>query len=141
MPPTHSKRKSKFGLISYWERVIRPISLWACVLCDGLGSLWDGVLGEFSWKEESHCSLDLSWWESVLLVVSDKLWGLKSNLLEDVINEWVHDAHWFLGDSSFWVYLLEDSVDVDWEGFSSLLVVFLVLVDFLGSLCWGGWHI
>ena len=86
------------------------------------------MLGEFSRKEESHGSLDLSGGESVLLVISDKFGRLRGNLLEDVVDEGVHDGHGFLGDSSLWVNLLEDSVDVDGEGLGSLL----------GSLYWSG---
>ena len=57
----------------------------------------------------------------MLLVVSDKLGRLGGNLLENVVDERVHDGHGFLGDSGFWVNLLEDSVDVDGEGLGSLL--------------------
>tara|TARA_B110001450_G_C17357085_1_gene373996 strand:+ start:225 stop:440 length:216 start_codon:yes stop_codon:yes gene_type:complete len=57
----------------------------------------------------------------VFLIISDKLSGLRGNLLENVVDERVHDRHGFLGDSSFWMDLLEDSVDVDSEGLSSLL--------------------
>ena len=63
------------------------------VLGDSLGSLGDGVLGELSWEEESDSGLDLSGGESVLLVVSDESGGLSGNLLEDVVDERVHDAH------------------------------------------------
>ncbi len=56
----------------------------------------------------------------MLLVVSDELGGLKSDLLENVADEGVHDVHRPLGDTSLGVHLLEDSVDVDGEGFLSL---------------------
>ena len=79
------------------------------------------MLGELSWKEESDSSLDLSGGESVLLVISDELAGFGGNLLEDILDERVHDGHGFLGDSGFWMNLLEDSVDIDGEGFDSLL--------------------
>ena len=97
------------------------------------------MLGEFSWEEESDGGLDLSGGESVLLVVSDELGRLRGNLLEDVVDEGVHDGHGFLGDSSLWVNLLEDSVDVDGEGLGSLLgslddLLFLSLGGF--SLSW-----
>jgi len=80
------------------------------------------VLGEFSGKEESDGSLDFSGREGVLLVVSNKLGGLESDLLEDVVDEGVHDGHGSLGDTSLGVNLLEDSVDVDGEGLDSLSV-------------------
>ena len=98
------------------------------------------MLGELSWEEESDGSLDLFAGESVLLVVSDKLGGLKGDLLEDVVDEGVHDAHGLLGDSSVWVDLLENSVDVDGEGFDSLSLLSSLglhsLLLLLGS--WGG---
>jgi len=81
------------------------------------------VLGELSGEDESDSGLDLSGGESVLLVVSDKLGGLEGDLLEDVVDERVHDSHGSLGDSSVGVNLLEDSVNVDGEGLSSLLLV------------------
>ena len=78
----------------------------------------------------------------MLSVVSDESGGLVGNLLEDVVDERVHDGHGFLGDSSLWVNLLEDSVDVDGEGLGSCSSS-----DDSGSLGsgWGvssgsGWH-
>lgn len=90
------------------------------VLGNGLGSLGDGVLGELSWEEESDGSLDLSGGQSVLSVVSNKSGGLVGDLLEDVVDEGVHDGHGSLGDTGLWVNLLQDSVDVDGEGLGSL---------------------
>ena len=89
-------------------------------LGDGLGSLTDGVLGELTWEEESDGGLDLAGAEGVLLVVADEAGALSSDLLEDIVDEGVHDAHGSLGDASLGVDLLEHSVDVDREGFGSL---------------------
>jgi len=89
------------------------------VLGDGLGALADGVLGELTWEEETDSSLDLSGGEGVLAVVSHESGGLSGDLLEDVVDERVHDAHGSLGDTGLWVDLLEDSVDVDREGLCS----------------------
>ena len=93
------------------------------VLGDGLGSLGNGVLSELTGEEESDGGLDLAGGESVFLVISDKLAGFGSELLEDVSNEGVHDAHGSLGDTGLGVDLLENSVDVDGESLlsSSLL--------------------
>ena len=80
------------------------------------------MLGELTGKEESDGSLDLSGGESVLLVVANKSGGLRGDLLEDVVDERVHDAHGSLGDAGLGVDLLEDAVDVDGEGLGSSLL-------------------
>ena len=77
------------------------------------------MLGEFTWEDELDGGLDLSGGESVLAVVSDESGALSGDLLEDVVDEGVHDAHGSLGDTGLWVDLLEDSVDVDREGLGS----------------------
>ena len=74
----------------------------------------------------------------MLLVVANKAGALSGNLLEDVVDERVHDAHGSLGDSSLWVHLLEDSVDVDGEGFGSLSLWGLSGDVFLGLRCLSG---
>ena len=98
------------------------------------------MLGELSWEDELDSRLDLFGGEGVLLVISDELGGLGGDLLEDVVDEGVHDGHGSLGDTGLWVNLLQDSVDVDGEGFDSLLgSLHHWLVGFLG----GGlsWHL
>ena len=92
------------------------------VLGDGLGTLGDGVLGELTGEEEADGGLHLSGGEGGLLVVADELGRLGGDLLEDVVDEGVHDGHGSLGDAGIGVHLLEDSVDVDGEGFDSLLL-------------------
>ena len=94
-------------------------------LGDSLGAFTDGVFGEFSGKEELYGSLDFSEWESPLFIVSDELAGFNSDSIEDVVNERVHDAHGFLGDSSLGVDLFQHLVNVNAEGFNSLLVSLL----------------
>ena len=97
----------------------RSLSSEGAVLGDGLGAFGDGVLGELTGEEESDGSLDLAGGEGVLLVVADEAGGLVGDLLEDVVDEGVHDRHGLLGDASLGVDLLEDSVDVDREGLGS----------------------
>jgi len=72
----------------------------------------------------------------VLLVVSNESRGLVGDLLEDVVDEGVHDGHGSLGDTSLGVNLLEDSVDVDGEGLGSLGSS-LWCNSGLRFLCWG----
>ena len=98
---------------------------WASTDCsgaelgDGLGALSDGVLGELTGEEEADGSLDLAGGEGVLFVVADETGRLRGDLLEDVVDERVHDAHGSLGDTGLGVHLLEDTVDVDGEGLGS----------------------
>ncbi len=77
------------------------------------------MLGELTGEEEADGSLDLAGGEGVLLVVSHEAGALGGNLLEDVVDERVHDAHGSLGDTGLGVHLLEDTVDVDGEGLGS----------------------
>lgn len=88
-------------------------------LGDSLGALSDGVLGELTGEEEADGGLDLAGGEGVLLVVADETGGLAGDLLEDIVDERVHDAHGSLGDAGLGVHLLEDTVDVDGEGLGS----------------------
>ena len=46
--------------------------------------------------------------------------------LEDVVDERVHDAHGFAGDTSVWVNLLQHFVNVDSIAFLSLSPSFLL---------------
>ena len=103
------------------------------------------MLGELSWEDELDSRLDLLGGEGVLLVVSDELGGLGGDLLEDIVDEGVHDGHGSLGDTGLWVNLLEDSVDVDGEGLGSLGLS--LDGDWLGGFLDGGgssglgsWH-
>ena len=77
------------------------------------------MLGKLTWEEEADGGLDLAGGESVLLVVANEAGRLGGDLLEDVVDERVHDAHGLLGDTGLGVDLLEDAVDVDGEGLCS----------------------
>ena len=80
------------------------------------------MLGELTREEQADSGLDLSGGEGVLLVVADKAGGFGGDLLEDVVDEGVHDGHGLLGDASLGVDLLEDTVDVDGEGLTTSLL-------------------
>ena len=92
------------------------------------------MLSQFSGKHETDGSLDLSAGKSGLLVVGGKLSCLSSNALKDIIDEGVHDGHSLLGDTSIWVDLLQDLVDVRRVGFSTLLGLGLAGSSLLGCL-------
>jgi len=80
------------------------------------------VLGKLTRQHKSDRGLDLSRGKGGLLVVLGELSGLSGDSLEDVVDEGVHDGHTLLGDSSIWVDLLQDLVDVRRIGFNTLLV-------------------
>jgi len=77
------------------------------------------VLGELTGEEQADGGLHFPGGEGVLLVVADEAGGLGGNLLEDVVDEGVHDGHGLLGDTELGVDLLEDSVDVHREGLAT----------------------
>ena len=82
-------------------------------LGDSLGTLRNSVLGKLSGKDETNSSLNFTRSDSGLLVVASEFGGLDGDLLEDVVDERVHDGHSLGGDTSIGVDLLEDLVDVD----------------------------
>lgn len=97
------------------------------------------MLGELTGEEETDGSLDFAGRQSVLLVVADEAGGLVGDLLEDVVDEGVHDGHGFLGDSGISMDLFQNFVDVDREGFVSGLSSFgLVTCLFGGFFNCGG---
>ena len=106
------------------------------VLGDSLGTLRDGVLGQLTWKDKSDSSLDLSGGDSWLLVVSGELGSLSRDLLEDIVDKGVHDAHGLGGDTGVRVDLLQHLVDVDSIGLLPplLLLLLVSLLDGLGGL-------
>ena len=63
----------------------------AGVLGDGLCTLTDGVLGEFTGQKETDCCLDLSAGNGGSLVVVCQSGGFSCDPLEDVVDKAVHD--------------------------------------------------
>ena len=101
------------------QALVVPDLLGRRVLGDSLGSLTDGVLGQFSGQEQTNSCLDLSTRDRRTTVVVSETGSLGSDALEDVVDKAVHDAHGLRTDASVWVHLLEDFVDVDGIGLSS----------------------
>uniref|UniRef100_A0A453FW86 Uncharacterized protein n=1 Tax=Aegilops tauschii subsp. strangulata TaxID=200361 RepID=A0A453FW86_AEGTS len=97
-------------------------------LGDGLGALGDGVLGELAGEDEAHGGLDLPGGDGGLLVVAGELGRLAGELLEDVVDEGVHDGHGLGGDADVGVHLLEHLEDVDLVRLDALLGLLLLLV-------------
>ena len=98
----------------------------AGVLGDSLGSLRDGVLGQFTGQEKTDSSLDLSASDGGTLVVVGQAGGFGGNSLEDVVDERIHDAHGLAGNAGIGVHLLQDFVDVNGIGFPPPPALFLV---------------
>ena len=71
------------------------------------------MLRKLTGEQEAHGSLDLAGGKGVLLVVADETGRLRGDLLEDIVDERVHDAHGLLADAGLGVHLLKDTVDVD----------------------------
>ena len=82
------------------------------VLGDGLGAFRDGVLGQFTRKQETNGSLDFTAADRRLLVVRGELGGFSGNTFEDIVDERVHDGHGLVGDTDIGVHLLQHLVDV-----------------------------
>ena len=85
----------------------------AGVLGYSFGSFAHGVLGQFTGQEKADSSLDLPASDGGTLVVVGQTASLGSNSFKDVIDEAVHDGHSLAGNSSVWVHLLQNLVDVD----------------------------
>jgi hypothetical protein len=81
-------------------------------LCDRLGAFRDGVLGQFSGKDQATSGLNLSRGQGALLVVAKKPAGLGRNLVEHVVGEGVHHGHAAGGNAGVGVNLLQHLVDV-----------------------------
>lgn len=87
--------------------------LGAGVLGDGLCSFAHGVLGEFTWQEETNSGLDFPTGDGGLLVVVCKTGCLGCYSLENIVDKAVHDRHSLAGDTSVGVDLLQNFVDVN----------------------------
>ena len=57
------------------------------------------MLGELPGEDEADGGLDLAGGDGGLLVVAGELGGLGGELLEDVVDEGVHDGHGLGGDA------------------------------------------
>lgn len=94
------------------------------------------MLGQFSWQKETDSSLDFSAGDGGPPVVVGQTGSLGSDALEDVVDEGVHDGHSLAGNTSVWVDLLQDLVDVDGVGLPPPPLA--LLVSPTGGLCLAG---
>jgi hypothetical protein len=79
------------------------------------------VLGELAGEDEAYGGLDLAGGDGGLLVVPRELGGLRRELLEDVVDEGVHDGHSLGRDADVGVHLLQHLEDVDLVRLHALL--------------------
>ena len=63
----------------------------ARVLRDSLGTFRDGMLGELTGQEQADGGLNFAGRKRLLFVVSHKLGGLTTDLLEQIVDERVHN--------------------------------------------------
>ena len=111
-------------------------------LGDSFGSFRNGMLGKFTWEYESNSRLNFSGAKSMSFVVCDKFACFTCQLFKNVIDERVHDAHWSLWDSSFWMNLFQYSINIDWKCLCSLLMSFGGDGFLNWSVSsWFGWHL
>ncbi|KAM4104894.1 hypothetical protein ACJW30_06G192700, partial [Castanea mollissima] len=94
-----------------------------------LGSFGDGVLGELAGEDQPHRRLDFARGDGRLLVVAGEPGGLARELLEDVVDEAVHDSHGLAGNPNVGVDLLQHLEDVHLVGLHVALRPLLLLVD------------
>ena len=85
------------------------------------------MLGELPGQKKTHGSLDFPTGDRVLLVIVGQARGFGCHALEDVVDEGVHDAHGFAGNSRLGVNLLQDFVYVDGVALLSGLSLLLAL--------------
>jgi hypothetical protein len=109
--------KEQGHTIQYIEKVIANSNRQSLTYChchhllltivfgDGLGSFRYGVLGKFSWEDQTNRGLDFPRSNGRSLVVSSQLGGFMCNALKDIIDKRVHDGHSLAGDVDVWVAL------------------------------------
>ena len=77
----------------------------ACVLGHSLGSFTHGMLGQLTGQKKPNGGLDLAGAHGSLLSVFGQTGSFVRDTVEDIVNERVHDAHGFTGDTSVRVNL------------------------------------
>ena len=87
---------------------------------DSLGTFQDGVVTEVRGQQELDGGLDVLRAQGLLLLVSDQLGGLQSDLLEHVGDKGVNYVHTLLADTNVVGDALEHLVDVKGEGLEVL---------------------
>ena len=87
------------------------------------------MFSQFAGQKQPDGCLDLAGADGRLLVVVGKAGSFGGDALENVVDERVHDAHGFAGDTSVRVNLFQHLVDVDSIAFLSLSPSLLLPID------------
>ena len=98
------------------------------------------MFGQFTRKDKTDSGLDFTTGKSGFLVVANQFTRFGRNLVENVVDEGVHDRHTFLGHTRVWVNLFQNLVDVDREAFGAARTAFGAGGLLRGLLCWGFGH-
>ena len=86
------------------------------------------MLGELTREHKTNRSLDFARGDGRLLVVARESGRFLSELLEDVVDEAVHDPHGLARNTDVRVYLLQHLEDIDLVGLHALLRPLLLLL-------------
>jgi hypothetical protein len=97
-------------------------------LSHSLSALGHSVLGELTREHQAHGGLNLAGGDGGLLVVAAQLGSLGRDLLEQVVDKRVHDAHALGTNTSVRVHLLQHLVDVDLPRLHGLLGPLLLAI-------------
>ena len=100
----------------FWTDVVAPkrtvcffggktALLAACVLGHGLGSFTHGMSGQLTGQKQTDGGLDLAGAHGSPLGVFGQTGSLVRDTVKEIVNERVHDAHGFTGDTSVRVNL------------------------------------
>ena len=109
----------------HWSSSIRLLG--AGIFGDSLGSLRDGMFGQFTGEKEPDGGLDLPGGDGGPLVVVGQFGSLGSDTFKEIVDKGVHDAHGLGGDTGIGVDLLQHLVDVDGIGLLTLVFAFLAI--------------
>jgi hypothetical protein len=93
------------------------------------------VLHELTGEDEADGGFNLWGGDGGLLVVAGELGGLGSELLEDVVDEGLHDGHGLGGDVDVGVNLLQHLEDVDLVRLRPLLPLLVTILLAGGLAC------
>ena len=113
-------------------RSLESCLLGGSVFGHSLGAFRHSMLRQLSGKEKTDSSLDFSRCNGGSLIVVGETGRFRSNSLENVVDERIHDGHGFGGNSSVRMDLFQHLIDVDRVGF--LPPALLLLVSLHNSL-------